>query len=351
MHENGTGRAYLPSVVGVSAMHAFGRWLGLALVILAAACAGPAVDGAIEDDGRGSPRDDQSGEWPEGDPDDDTSPWLPGDGGVQPDDAGQAAPDASSPPTPAPTPTPTPTPTPEPEPVPGGPQHQNANLYAFWTMSAGGAYAQNVDQKITIEKKAVATFFAMLWNWEGQSFGGYIGLQTNGIRFNGTKGDTAIFSLWNAVTARGLGCGTFGGEGSGYSCRLAYPFVVGRTYRLRVWKLESDPWGQWWGAWILDESTGVEQHIGDIMGPWGSGAIMPPSNFSEYFGGDVGCNNVPVSTVLWHPPRGDQQGAGVYRSTGTYSGGNRGACVGGSTSGVTVKEGLWGSRIVQGGPR
>lgn len=338
--------------VRTNEQHSMRRGFGILCALVACACAGPAAPGPVEN---GAPSDDLGGRTPPDEFDDTDDFALGGDAGTSDGDAGRTptepAPAPTPTPTPNPTPTPTPTPTPEPEPVPGGPQHQNANLYAFWTMSAGGAFAQNVDQKITIDQKAVATFFAMLWNWEGQNFGGYAGLQTNGVRFDGSRGDTAIFSLWNAVTSRGPGCGTFGGEGTGHSCRLAYPLVAGRTYRLRVWKLESDPWGQWWGAWVLDESTGIERHIGDIMGPWGSGAIMPPSNFSEYFGGDVGCDHVPLSIVRWHPPRGDQQAPGAYRATGTYNAGTRGACVGGSTSGVTVSGGLWGARIVQGGAR
>ena len=65
-------------------------------------------------------------------------------------------------------------------------------------------------------------------------------MQTNGNRFNGTTGDTAIFSLWNANATSGPSCGVFGGEGNGYSCRLAYPISTSTYYRYRVWRLGAD---------------------------------------------------------------------------------------------------------------
>ena len=70
--------------------------------------------------------------------------------------------------------------------------------------------------------------------------GGYLGLQTKGNRADGSLGKMAIFSIWDAVEAEGagpggFGCVRFGGEGTGWSCRIPYHWVAGHAYRLRVW--------------------------------------------------------------------------------------------------------------------
>ena len=135
-----------------------------------------------------------------------------------------------------------------------------------------------------VEQKAAATYWAQMWNWVGSSDGGYLGLQTSGSRFNGTSGDTAIFSLWNANAARGPSCGQFGGEGNGYSCRLAYSISTSPFYRYRVWRQNADAGGQWWGAWIQNLSTGTDTYIGSIRVAAGRSAMTNVQNFVEYFG-------------------------------------------------------------------
>jgi hypothetical protein len=109
-------------------------------------------------------------------------------------------------------------------------QHQNANIYAFWNFGSATGF-WNIDQRVQITKKAPSSYWAMLWGFTATpNEGGYMGLQTDGTRFNGSRGDTAIFSLWNANAASGSNCGTFSGEGSGYSCRLAYRIDPGIAF-------------------------------------------------------------------------------------------------------------------------
>src|SRR5215469_3208994 len=124
-----------------------------------------------------------------------------------------------------------------------GGQQQNANLYSFWDFQGSSVGYWNVDQQMKVLQRARSTYWAMLWNWTGASIGGYVGLQTNGQRFGGSTGDTAIFSLWDATAASGPHCGVFGGEGNGYSCRLAYPISKNTYYRYRLWRLNADSGG------------------------------------------------------------------------------------------------------------
>ncbi|XES00078.1 hypothetical protein HEP87_58105 [Streptomyces sp. S1D4-11] len=55
-----------------------------------------------------------------------------------------------------------------------------------------------------ITQKANHSYWAMMWDFTATpGNGGYMGLQTDGTRFNRTTGETAIFSLWNANASRG----------------------------------------------------------------------------------------------------------------------------------------------------
>lgn len=135
------------------------------------------------------------------------------------------------------------------------------------------------------------------WNWPGQNFtsfdwqvtpgvdqsgpdsyffshqfgmvngdGGYAGMQGD------QNGKRAIFSIWQALAARGPEIAKpFGGEGEGYQTVINYNWTAGRTYSFRVQKGNADNDGTWWSATIKDNVTGVVSPIGDIKIPpaWG----------------------------------------------------------------------------------
>ena len=232
-------------------------------------------------------------------------------------------------------------------------QQLDANLYAYFDWS-GGPFRQNLDQQLMVKQKAKASYWAMIWNLSTSKGGGYMGLQTDGNRFDGSQGDTAIFSLWGAQKSEGPGCGKFGGEGTGLSCRLAYPINTDRWYRLRVWKISADSTGVWWGAWVLDETTGKDSYIGKIQVPAAQATMSDHANFSEYYGSPVESPNlVPQSTVYWTAPGADQISPGKYRFTSTFKEGTKAK---GTTGSVTntgaVKTPLGPAvavRIIQGG--
>ena len=227
-------------------------------------------------------------------------------------------------------------------------QHQNANIVAFWNFNGNSGF-WNIDQQVRVNRKAHHTYWAMQWGFTATpNEGGYMGLQTDGIRFNGTRGDTAIFSLWNATGARGS-CGPFGGEGSGISCRVPYTISTGVYYRYRVWRLESDSaGGQWWGAWIMNMSTGVDTQIGAIRVSGIKTLTTTPLNFSEYWGDAVACTNVPISSTDFTQPAANYRGGGLYDFGSTYSSYSRGSCTGGTVRQVDLG---WtrAARVVLGG--
>ena len=212
-------------------------------------------------------------------------------------------------------------------------QHQNAYLYTHYNTPQQDVHS--IEQHLLVEDRAPHSFWPVVWKWEGVPFGGYFGLQTNGLGPQGQQlGDTAIFSLWdaNAVAPAGSSLGgTFGGEGTGYTLRLHYPFRNDRFYRLRVGRLFTDAQGHWWGAWILDTKTGVDTYLGSIRSALAQEEINGQSveNFSEYWGPiQPTCNDVPLSVVRWSMP---VVTAGALEIEGTWSGSVRGSCTGGSS--------------------
>lgn len=146
-----------------------------------------------------------------------------------------------------------------------------SNTYTWWNWPVNTDGYYNFDWNLTPENDPSPTGY--FWSHQfslknGQ--GGYFGMQTQG---SNPSGKIAIFSIWDALAANGPGyAGTFGGEGEGYSVRIPYQWQPGKSYRLRIWRLVREVDGTWWGAWVRDEASNVEHHIGSIKVPpaWGN---------------------------------------------------------------------------------
>jgi len=172
-----------------------------------------------------------------------------------------------------------------------------------WPATAEGYYNFDHDLRIMHVTPNASYFWSHQFGFV-RGDGGYIGLQSNGLRFDGSRGKLAIFSIWQATAATGPACGTFGGEGTGYSCKIPYEWVIGRSYRLRVWSTRADTMGKWWGAWVMDRTTGVEEFIGEIRVPlaWGglgSWSVM----WTEYFAPIATCAEQPKARAVFDAPK------------------------------------------------
>jgi hypothetical protein len=229
-------------------------------------------------------------------------------------------------------------------------QHQWGAMYADWNFGQSTGF-WNIDQRIQVTRKARSTYWAMTWGFTaGGDGGGYLGIQTDGNRFDGSTGDTAIFSLWNADASRGPSCGTFTGEGEGRSCRAAFRIDPQVDYRLRVWRLENDGVGQWWGGWIRFQRSGQEIELGQLRVDPAKTLMSPPDNFTEYFGPAVSCDDVEISTVYFTQPAANQSAPDVYAVGSTPGGTQRAECTGGV--GEVVDLGWTKAiKLTMGGPR
>ncbi|WP_158592144.1 DUF7402 domain-containing protein [Noviherbaspirillum sedimenti] len=139
----------------------------------------------------------------------------------------------------------------------------------------------------------------------GYKSGGYIGLQTNTLTLN-NKG--VMFSIWNATAATaapGASCQPFGDEGVGMQCFKAYPWVVGKTYRLRV----VNERGTAYSGYVIDMSTVTPTvtYIGQIQAPDGAVALGRHSvQWAEYYAlTPANCADFPYIKAQWTRPKGD----------------------------------------------
>ncbi|MFZ4599148.1 MAG: DUF3472 domain-containing protein [Terrimicrobiaceae bacterium] len=134
----------------------------------------------------------------------------------------------------------------------------------------------------------------------------YFGLQTLGRRPDGSEGKVAIFSIWDALSARGPGLAQpFDGEGEGYQTLIPFDWKAGRTYRMRMFLSGSSRQGTDWTATVREDPNGREKVIGTITVPkkWhrlGNWSVM----WSERYTGPevLRCNDVGYSRVRFGEP-------------------------------------------------
>lgn len=207
-------------------------------------------------------------------------------------------------------------------------QHQKGAAAIYWTMPGVSNNLANLEQTVVIRQKAPKTYWALQFPLSNTRDVGYTGFQTDGKRPDGSSGEMAIFSLWNANASRNASgkCMKFDGEGSGLSCRMPFNFFVNTKYRFRVRRVAIDRHGNWWGLFIHSGATGKEHHVGDLRVR--SAHIGTPLNFSEYFGPPVACDKVPRALVDWHRPRGNVNYANnVAQYNAAYGSTSNGGCI------------------------
>jgi len=178
--------------------------------------------------------------------------------------------------------------------------------YSNFQLQSNSLYNIDIPLTINIDPGKGATRFFSEQIAIGP-YGAYIGLQTDMQQANGTVGKGALFSIWGASSATagsaGSWCQNFGDEGTGYSCRIAYPWSAGTTYRLRVWQVTANSWT----AYIQDLTSGKEVILGTISLPTANNLLRGNvTTFTEYYGNDFpACSDLKQSQVTWGLPLGD----------------------------------------------
>ncbi|WP_363800280.1 ricin-type beta-trefoil lectin domain protein [Lysobacter firmicutimachus] len=175
--------------------------------------------------------------------------------------------------------------------------------YAFDPSITG---LNSVDFGITVETDPgyrANVYWSNQFSFVGTPSGGYTGMQSNG-----GNARMFLFSVWDATEAKpgstGSYCLSFGGEGVGKSCRMAYEWTAGHTYRFRV----ANEGNRWFGVTVTDLTTGGSFKLGSIRAA--SDQISPKGmiNWTEYFEWNwstSNCYNQPYSDAEFLLPIGN----------------------------------------------
>lgn len=181
----------------------------------------------------------------------------------------------------------------------------------FWNPPSEGF--NTVEHGLTVE--AVTPDAPFFWSHQFKLIngdGGYIGLQSNGSRVDGTRGKTVVFSIFNAgiegspanhCKVEQKGFDGYAGS-SGTSCRIAYDWQTNHKYNLRVAIYSRESTGNWWIASVEDTTTGEKTWIAKIKVPatW-KGLGSWSSMWTEFFGvKPATCELLPYSRVRFYAP-------------------------------------------------
>ena len=128
---------------------------------------------------------------------------------------------------------------------------------------------------------------------------------SQGILADGKLSDLAIFSIWDAIKAipgdSNAGCVVFGGEGTGYSCRVPINLIAGHSYKL-TFGVDQNRGLYWWQATVEDLATSNIQIIGSIQTKQADLQASNWNNFIEYWGPDIPCDSVGPATAKFSNP-------------------------------------------------
>ncbi|MEE1772821.1 ricin-type beta-trefoil lectin domain protein [Streptomyces sp. JV185] len=136
--------------------------------------------------------------------------------------------------------------------------------YTHYTFPAGTPDLSSVTWSTTVTADpgfTSHTFWSHQFGFDKGS-GGYIGMQDNG-----GEDQMFLFSVWDVNQARpgskGSWCQNFGGEGTGYSCRMNVPWKAGHTYTFDV----ASQGGGWFAATVEDTTAHTSFELGSILTP------------------------------------------------------------------------------------
>jgi len=192
----------------------------------------------------------------------------------------------------------------------------SVNGYQWWDITRSNVY--NLDSRIRPTVIGNNTYFAA-GGWFNNGQGWYMGLQQKG---DGTR--TLHAAIWDsnaAVAGSSSSCSNFSGEGIGKKCWRNYNWstLSSGYYRLRIWRLNEDAHGRWWGFWVI-APNGNEYYIGKIRAAKDADYIKNDSTSDHYnfienwsHGSYPTCNDVPDARYYAFWPRFNNNHTGSIR--------------------------------------
>lgn len=145
-----------------------------------------------------------------------------------------------------------------------------------------------------------AYFWSQQFFYAGSNEGGYVGIQTGGLRQGRLVGKQLIFSVWNVNKAdpgKGAVCEPFTGEGDGMKCGIAYGWKDGEEYIAGVKIVDKMLVGT-----ITETKTGRVFTLGRMPLAKGFSALSNGSLiWNEYFGDSASCEATPLQSAVFTP--------------------------------------------------
>jgi hypothetical protein len=189
-----------------------------------------------------------------------------------------------------------------------------APVWQYWQWPDSTTGYPSVDQTVTVSATGPTRFFShQIWFKNG-SDAAYMGIQET------ANGKIGIFSLWNSpgnakTGSSGSYCLLFDNEGSGWSCRIPYNWIAGRSYRLRMRKIKGKADGSiQYGGFIQDMKTEKETVIGYLWTAPGQGLLMGSVSWIEDYGGN-NCTLEKPARGTFSKPKMDGVRASFGQST------------------------------------
>lgn len=210
------------------------------------------------------------------------------------------------------------------------------------TWGSAGNYTK-ASQYLRVTKEAPTHFWAMHWQWaEDSANGGYLGIQTDGVLFNGQVTDMAIFSVWGATgskAASGSTCQAYnpaGENGAGLSCRRAISVVEGHRYYLQVTRISTRNNVSVYSASVKNMTTRQSFPLGTLTSP-GRVSIREVNNFIEDFSAaNSSCAATNVAGAAFSQPRAVRETPrGSVRMA--FGGATLGSCARASNTEITKR--------------
>ncbi|KAG8409252.1 hypothetical protein J3458_019368 [Metarhizium acridum] len=153
----------------------------------------------------------------------------------------------------------------------------------------------------------------LAFHFEGQSRGGYIGIQPRPDNSKGPVVHAAFSSFIPGTKTTDANCRGGADGGPGVSCAVQITGNPDNTYDLKV----QNTGGTTWSGTMIDTVTGAETHIGSWTLPAGTKGLKGSwQGFVEWWPFNdrkkpPTCNLLKRTTVLFGPPRTSTAGAGA----------------------------------------
>jgi Domain of unknown function (DUF3472) len=149
----------------------------------------------------------------------------------------------------------------------------------------------NYDHSIQVEldMEPDSFYFWSIQFWFQNGAAGYMGLQTDVLSNDGQNlGRGFNVAIWDAIDARpenGVVVRPDTDGDKGGALYLPHEWKAGTVYHFRIWELQADEDGIWWGFFVTDKDSQESFYLGSLKTPMEMKRLNAQSVvWTEYYG-------------------------------------------------------------------